>query len=258
MNDDPTIVDAAAVAAVEPPPEPAVDPVDLPVTPPPAGPPAWYMQTINAERERAAAAERRAAEAEALAQRLAATKPPEGQQSPPVPPVNETQRQAEIQAAARQQRFYEDTVEVRQKGIAQFGAGFNDTLNILNSLGVASDNEFIADVLAVDKYKAHEILASLAKDPEKAVDLTKLNSRQRIAELTRMTMTQAATSGAPAAPAPAPTAPAAPKTTSKAPAPAPAVTPSTTTVKDWRQDDSTEEEFNRGFEEMMERRNARR
>lgn len=71
-----------------------------------------------------------------------------------------------------------------------------------------------------------------------------------------MTMTQAA-SGVPAAPAPV-AAGAPPRMTSKAPAPAPIVTPSTTTVKDWRTDDASDEEFDAGFKEMMERRSARR
>ena len=253
-------------ASIDPPGAPAIEPAAVePAADPPAhgnaGKTPWYMQRISEESarareatERVAAAERRAMEAEALAQRLQATAG--GQQAPPAAPAapapqTDMARQAEINAAATAQRFFEDTLEVRNRGIAKFGQAFGETLNVLGALG-ATTNDFIADVLAIDKANAHELLVKIAKDPEKATALTQMNSRQRIAELTRMQMAEAKAIETPAIAA-VPS-----KGVSKAPAPPPPIEPSNKQTKDWRQDDSSEEEFNAGFKEMQAKRNTRR
>lgn len=224
-----------------------------------AGKTPWYMERISQESararealERVAAAERRAQEAEELARRLHANKGPDGLPEPRQEPRNDEERRAEIQREAQNQRFYEDTLEIKNKGYAEFGQQFGDTLSVLNALG-ATNNEFISDVMAIDKAKAHDLLAKIAKDPERAVSLTQMTSRQRIAELTRMTMADAKST-----PAQEEKTPPAPKTTSKAPAPAPAVQPSASKVVDWRADDASDADFSRGFDEMMAKRNARR
>ena len=254
---DETIVDPPVEAIVE---DPAVEVVEAP---PSKEVPAWALTRISKEanerraaEDRAVAAERRANEAEALAARLAGQGAKDGSGLPPVaPPVAQAdkQRQAEIRAEAQNQRFYEDTVEVRNRGMAANGQAFTEALNVLGALGFTSSNEAVADVIAAaGKDNAHQMLIDLAKDPEKAVALTNMTPRQRIAELTRMSIAKPVEQ---AAPAPQP---AAPKTVSKAPAPAPAVQTSATKVKDAYSDDMDDDEFTACWKERMEKRSARR
>ena len=73
---------------------------------------------------------------------------------------------------------------VRNAGENEF-KDFGETLGILNAIGATND-DFVSDLLAVDKAGAHKILDKLAKDPEKAASLVGMDSRRRIAELTRM------------------------------------------------------------------------
>ncbi len=240
---------AAAPAADDAAPDPALEPTK------PAKEP-WFLKRIaeesaarRAETDRATAAERRAAVAEELATRLQQAKP--AADSPPVPPsAPRDDRQAEIRAEAARQRFYEDTVDIRNKGIAQFGASFVEALNILGAVGLTSD-ESVADVIGVDRANAHVILEKLAKDPERAATLAQMSSRQRIAELTRMTMPAPA---AVADPKPAPS----PKSVSKAPAPAPIVQPSAVKVVDGYSDAASDEEFTAKFNERAKARFALR
>lgn len=267
MSDDPNplIQPDSGTVVVEPP--AAVEPPALAPTAPPAKePPAWAMKRISEESarareavERAVAAERRATEAEALAQRLQARPAGDGAQPAPQPqqqaPADPNARQAEVQAEAARQRFYEDTVDVRNRGIRQFGAAFTETLSILGALGATTD-DFIQDVLAVDKAGAHATLKQIAADPEKAVALTQMTSRQRIAELTRMTMAEGA-KPEPAAAEPKPPALAA-KGVSKAPAPPPVIQPSTTKAVHGYSDEATDEQFTARFQEVMKRGSARR
>jgi hypothetical protein len=141
--------------------------------------------------------------------------------------------------------------QIIKDGYAAFtGPKFDEMANILGAVGCVND-EFIADVLAVDRPNAHKTLAALAAEPETAARLASLDSRSRIAELTRITMAKAAVVEPPV-PKPAP------KVVSKAPAPAPVVEPSASKVVDWRQDDASDEEFTRGFEETMKKRSGRR
>ena len=255
---DETIVDPPVEAIVE---EPAVEVVE---TPPSKEVPAWALTRISKEanerraaEERATAAERRANEAEALAARLAGQGAKAG--DPPVTPApvtqSDAQRQAEIRTEAQNQRFYEDTVEVRNRGMAANGPAFTEALNVLGALGFTSSNEAVADVIAAaGKDNAHQMLIDLAKDPEKAVALTNMTPRQRIAELTRMSIAKPVEQAASAVAA----AVAAPKTVSKAPAPAPAVQTSATKVKDAYSDDMDDDEFTACWKERMEKRSARR
>ena len=256
---DETIVDPPVEAIVE---EPAVEVVE---TPPSKEVPAWALTRISKEanerraaEDRAVAAERRANEAEALAARLAGQGAKDGSGLPPVaPPVaqTDTQRQAEIRAEAQNQRFYEDTVDVRNRGMTANGPAFTEALNVLGALGFTSSNEAVADVIAAaGKDNAHQMLIDLAKDPEKAVALTNMTPRQRIAELTRMSITKPVEQAASAVAAPV----AAPKTVSKAPAPAPAVQTSATKVKDAYSDDMDDDEFTACWKERMAKRSVQR
>lgn len=243
---------------VETPVEAVVELVIEPVAEPErAPPPKWALERISEETRkrqeadaRVAAAERRAQDAEALATRIQA-----GQQPPP-----EQQRQQQIEPdptavdRAVSQRLMNDArQEIIRNGYATFGgAKFDETANILGAVGCVSD-DFISDVLAVDRANAHKMLADLAAKPEDAARIARLDSRSRIAELTRMTMASAVAVKEPEV---APKI--APKTVSKAPAPAPVVEPSASKIVDWRSDEASDDDFTKGFEETMKKRAGRR
>lgn len=195
-------------------------PPDKPVNP---NSPKWALDRIGVLTDRAQRAEQQVQERdtelanarELLARLQANPQPPQNQPQPqprapipfPQPQTNDDQR---IQAAAREQRFMEDINDARSKGFQEFGAeGFAGTINTLSAIG--ADNDFLADVLAVDRLNAHKLFHQIAQKPEQAAALAKMNSRQRIAEITRIAMVD---KSAPATPTP-------PKT-SAAPEPRPA------------------------------------
>lgn len=258
---DAPVVEAAVPEAQDP-------PVDPPAPAAPAehgnkGKQPWFLQRISEETSKRvqtetelAAERRRADEATALLARLQADPaapavPPAGRHPVALDPSSPEFRQAVQQEAARD-RFFEDTTAVKNAGLQKFGAAFENTLNILTAVGVTTD-DVVADILAVDKANAHILIDKLGQDPEKASALARMNSRTRIAELTRMSM------GTPAAVETKPAAPAVPaKQVSRAPAPPPPVEPSASKVVDWRTDDASDADFDAGFKEMMVKRNARR
>lgn len=255
--------------------DPAAPPVD-PAAPPAAGdppapelqpdPPAadgdhgnkgkkpWFLQRISEETEGRRAAEQRAADAEALAARLqAGNNPPPADGTRQPPPADPRDFNAAVRTEAQRMRLADDSMAVRDAGLRDFGASFGESLHILTAVGATSD-DMVLDLIAVDKTNAHKILANLAKDPEKAASLVGMDSRRRIAELTRMADAIAAPKTEPTAPKPG----APPKQVSKAPAPAPPVDPSASKSVDWRSDEASDEEFDRGFKETMAKRSARR
>lgn len=249
---DPGTTALAAPAPIEAPPEPDAAHDGN------GGKKPWFLSRIAEESaqkqqalDRAAAFEKRALEAEALAQRLANKEPVRTDPGALRAPAED--RQAEIRQEAARQRLYEDSLEVKTRGISQYGAAFTETLSILNAVGATSD-DFISDVLAAaDKTTAHVLLDKIAKDPDKALSLAQMNSRQRTAELVRMSV--AATPKAePAEPAKAPAAAAPPKQVSKAPAPAPKIDAGATKVKSDYGDEMSDDEFTALFNE---RRKAR-
>lgn len=233
--------DASAAAAASAP-APAVAEPAKPVNP---NSPKWALDRISEETRARREAEARAAEAaerannaEALLRRMQTTGTAGANADPApaasrVPPAAPTADPAAVRQAAEQLRFQEDINSVIAAGISEFGQdSFHATSRTLDALGAT--DEFLADVLAVDKANAHKMFAKIAAEPEQAARLARLPSRQRIAELTRLSVAQ----GAPAVTAdpPKPAAPAA--TVSKAPAPAPAIQTGTTatTEKHWWDD----------------------
>ena len=253
------VVDPNALAAAAPDTVIEPDPAPEPQPTPQSAKKPWYLERISQESARAqdaaaklAAAERRAADAEALAERLRAGND-QPQRQEPQQRAPETDRQAEINRAASAQRLAEDSMEVRNRGISEYGASFVESLGILQAVGAVTD-DFVADVLAVDKSNAHKIFDQIAKDPERAATLAAMSSRQRIAELTRMSVASTAPKVEPA-----PTTATTPsKTVSKAPAPAPRIEPAASQIVDWRSDKASDAEFDAGFNEMMKKRTARR
>ena len=173
--------------------------------------------------------------------------PPAPQPQPAVPDAQEIDRLVDQRAEAK--RFAEDTVNVKNAGLAAFGANFDTTLGILTSIGVTND-DVVADILAADKANAHILLDKLAADPERASALVRMNSRARIAELTRMSMTTTAPAKPAAAAPPA-------RQVSRAPAPPPPVEPSASKEVDWRLDEASDADFSRGWEENQKKRMRR-
>lgn len=218
----------------------------------------WYLKRIADEAERARLAETRAADAEALAARLQAGKEPPAVDpartaSPAAAPAQDFN--AAVRTEAQRLRLAEESTAVRSTGLREFGAAFLEDLNILTAIGATGD-EIVLDLLAVDKPNAHKILANLAKDPEQAASLVGMDSRRRIAELTRMAdaiapkTENALTPKTPVVP---------PKQVSRAPAPPPPVDPSASKTVDWRSDDADDATFSKGWEENTAKRaNLRR
>jgi len=181
---------------------------------------------------------------------------PNNQQQPqPVPRQPAQQPQSDdVDRRAAELVFQRDAQQVSETGLKTYGQGWVDAVNALNAYGVNSA-DFVSSVIEIDRAKAHEIMHAIAQDGEKAIALANMTPARRIAEITRMAMAPAAQKTDPTPPA-TPVMPA--KTVSKAPAPPPPVDPSASKVVDWRADESSDEEFTKGFEEMMKRRTARR
>ena len=193
---EPEIIEPVAEVIPEPvaeiPPEP--EPVVEPAKPEPPhgnkGQTPWFQRVIaevrqekNQERTAREAAEQRAADLQAIIERLQA----DPKAAPPAAKPKEQPApdfQAAVKAQAAKDRLYEDTMTVRSAGESAF-PDFNQSLGILTAIGATND-DFVSDVLAVDKAGAHVIFDKLAKDPEKAASLVGMDSRRRIAELTRM------------------------------------------------------------------------
>ena len=197
---------------------------------------------------------REATDARALADRLAKGEGADGKPNASQQPA-QTLDDAEIDRRADYKLFLREVADMRQVGETAYGKDeFGGVVQSLSAYG-ADNDEFIRQVMAVDRSNAHAILHDLADDPARAIGLVNMNPTQRIAELTRMSIASKATR-APETAAPARTA--APKAISAAPKPAPAISASTTKQVDWRSDAASEEEFTRGFQEMLKGRQARR
>ena len=91
-----------------------------------------------------------------------------------------------VEAAAQQREFARSTQDVFDAGIKDF-EDFQESLNIMTAVGATSD-DFAADLVAVDKANAHKIIHELAQTPELSKRLVAMSSRQRVAELTKMSM----------------------------------------------------------------------
>lgn len=218
-----------------------------------AGKTPWYMTRINEETNKrrelenqAADAMRRANDAEALLSRLQQDdKAPAGEQQPKRQGPTQEQYANDIMREASRLRFYEDSAAVKTAGVAKFGASFSDMLNTLTAIGATTD-DFVLDVLTVDKVNAHVILKTLADEPERAASLAGMNSRQRIAELTRMAMAEPQKGGRAAQDEPTA------RAVSRAPAPKPIIQPSASANEgDWmdpeKLDKMSEDEANAMF-----------
>lgn len=222
---DPPTDDVAPTPVVVDP--PADDPAEPPAPAPEPPKTKWYMEKLSEStqevaRERAAreVAERRATDAEALAERLQqAPADPAAPKAPAAPAARQPAKPDDfnkaVDEAAEYKLFIRQTQTVKAAGMTAF-PDFAESLNILTAIGATNDG-VVQDILAADPENAHILLDKLAKDPERAVSLTQMDPRRRIAELTRMSAAIAPKVEAPKAAAPAPV--------SRAPKPAPALAP---------------------------------
>ena len=199
----------------------------------------WYLKRISETSERARIAEEEASNLKAMLERIQ-----KGVESAPVVPAPDAPEfQTAVQREAARLLFEQDRQTLIAAGQKEFGmTNFNGIAAILGGAGAATV-DFIQDVMAVDKVNAHKILATLAEDPERAASLAEMNTRQRTAELTRISMAANATTTL------APKSPAAPaqKQVSKAPAPPPPVEPSASKTVPWYSDEASDAEFDKGF-----------
>lgn len=258
---DPAVIAAADPAAGDPPaadPSPAAaDPADPaaaaadPATDPAKphgnkGAKPWFLARISEESERARIAEERAQAAEELAQRL--QRNPADPAAPPAP----ARTDADVEARAQQIVAQRQIGNVISEGVATF-EDWDDRAAILGSAGAASP-EFVMDVIGVDHKNAHKILHQLADNPAEAARIAKMDTRNRIAALVRISMTASGSTEQPAPPKPA----VPPKTISRAPPPPPAIDPGSAQAVDWRSDKVSDADFSKGWEENAAKRAAKR
>lgn len=166
------------------------------------------------ERTLREAAEQRASDLQAILERMQAGDKTEAPVVKPTVTSKDPEFAAAVKAQAARDRLYEDSNAVKLAGESEF-KDFSDSLAKLNDVNVISD-EFVSDLIAVDKAGAHRIIDRLAKDLEKATSLANMDSRRRIVELTRMAEAPKTEPKPVEAPKPA---------ISKAPAPKPAISP---------------------------------
>lgn len=168
---------------VENPPEPVREHGNKGKTP-------WYMERISAETNRRQQAEeqlaqksREAEEARQLLERM------QNGDKPPTPRSDGPQDvEARAEALAAQKVLYRESREVRFAGIREY-PDFSDSLKVLTSVGATGD-EFVQDLIDTDKANAHKLIDFLAKDPDRALELVNMPSKQRIAQLTRISMSE--------------------------------------------------------------------
>lgn len=235
---DSAIVDEPAVAAVEAGPAPVEEPAPAPAPEPAkvsADAPPWAMRRIHEETNRRQeeakarqAAERRAADLEAVLEKLQkGEKPADG--PTPRQPTQGQDYDAAVRAGVERQRFYDDTAAVLNAGRASF-SNFDDTLKRLAAVELVTNDGCVADILSVaGRDKAHVLVDQLAGDLEQAERIAKMSQRDRITELTKMVMTEQPKPAA--APEAKPAAKAAPAI-SKAPPPKPKMDPAGAPVED--------------------------
>jgi hypothetical protein len=143
----------------------------------------WYMERINEETNAKRALEAELARVKAEKEALAAA-------ADPTLAAPTAKAAPDFQTAVRQEaekiRFTEDCNAIAAAGNAEFH-DFGQTLGILNAVGVTND-DFLMDIIATDKANAPKIMRALAEDPTRAKQLVNMNSRQRVAELVRMSI----------------------------------------------------------------------
>lgn len=249
----------APVIAIEPQVEEPIEPAIEPEAKPAKKPPDPLISEITKLRARVRdeeakteQARKEAADARALADRLAKGDGTGEALKPPAPSPR-TLDDAEIDRRADYKLFLREVADMRQIGETSFGKDeFNGVVQSLAAYG-ADNDEFIRQVMAVDRGNAHGLLKDIAEDPARAIGLVNMNPTQRMAELTRMSIATKTKTAEPKVDAKV-----TPRAISTAPKPAPAISSSTSATPDWRTDKASDEDFTKGFNEMLKNRHARR
>jgi len=250
------------VEPVEAVPAPVVDPpvVEVPDVPPePAPPPNKPVMVPVAvvadlrEKKRGLEStleqrDRELSEAKAMIERLQQKPDDKAPVYTPPKPVAPTD---DVERAAAQMIVNRDIARVNEQGMRAYSGQWNDTVSALTAFGVNTP-DFLVDVIEIDPANAHKIMHDIAQDGERAVQLASMSKARRIAEIAKMTVEPVRAPDGKFAPKEPP------KQVSKAPAPPPPVTPSASKDVDWRQDAASDEDFTRGFDEMMRKRSNRR
>jgi hypothetical protein len=98
-----------------------------------------------------------------------------------------------VEQAAAQRELAKAAQDVCDAGVKDY-EDFQESLNIMAAIGVTSV-DFAADLVAVDKANAHKIIHQLAQTPELSKRFAAMSSRQRVAELTKMSLKMTEGSG---------------------------------------------------------------
>lgn len=190
----------------------------------------WYMKRIHEETNKREAVQqeldrtrRERAEALALLEKQGGDKPAPQRDAPDF--------ESAVDAAAEKKLLFKNSTEVRLAGQKEF-SDFDDSLKVLTAVGATTD-DFVSDIIDTDMANAHKMLDFLAKNPERAAQLVNMTSKRRVAELTRLSMSEIAK---PAAPAPKAAA------VSKVPAPKPVIDPAGG-VEDVEEDKMSDEQW---------------
>lgn len=262
------VVDPVAVADPVVDPAPAPEPEPKPDTPAIAEPPAPVMVPLRVLQERvgeetnkrqaaeeaARQAEERSRSYEEIVKRLQAEPKPGETVKPAAPAAPAADNRNAVEQEAARLIFLRDVQAVQAEGATAYGARWNDAVNALTAYGAAAD-EFVSQVMEINKDKAHDILFAIAQEPERAIGLTKMSPARRIAEITRIsdamakpepkTETKPAESVKPAI--------------SKAPTPKPVVAPHAPTIEiDITNPDHHEKMSDRDFERAYKDKYMRR
>jgi len=188
---DAPVIEAPEAVIEEQHPEPENQPETEPKPHHLKGKTPWYMERINEETNKRRAIEeqltqknREAEEARALLERL------QNGDKPPTNVRTETPQdeEAKIEARAALKLLQRDSSTVRNAGIRAY-PDFSDSLKMLTSVGATSD-EFVQDLIDTDMTNAHKMIDFLAKDPDRALELVNMSSKRRVAELTRISMSE--------------------------------------------------------------------
>lgn len=206
-------------------PEPEPEALPEPVVHGNKGKTPWYMDRINEETNKRANVEadlakerRERQEAQSLLEKLQKG----GDSTTHAARVDEQDIDALVEARAARKLFDADCNSAAAAWKKETGADFDGRMSVLGNVGLlpardGSNTDFMMDIFAVDRENAHKILDLLSQDPDRALEMTRMDSRRRIAELTRMVMSQTEKP----APVPAPK----PAAVSKVPAPKPVLEP---------------------------------
>jgi hypothetical protein len=156
--------------------------------------PSWAWARIHegTNKARAEAAARAKAEDEnrSLKEMLSRIQRGDNKDGQPAPVTSREQSapdfEAAVQREAQARSIRQSRDDIIRNGYTEFGQQkFDEAANVLAAFNLVGD-DFISDALAVDRAGAHKLLAKIAAEPEKASRLAAMDSKSRIAEMTRM------------------------------------------------------------------------